>query len=52
MIKFQFNFPKDHRLDYKTGLLLNMAYLYYLFIFGHVACGILSPQPGIVPVLP
>lgn len=27
LIKFQLNFPKNHRLEYKTELLLDMAYL-------------------------
>ena len=26
--------------------------LFYVFIFGHKACGILTPQPGIEPISP
>lgn len=37
LIKFQLNFPKNHRLEYKTELLLDMAYLQFFFnqIFSH-----------------
>ena len=35
-----------------TTILLLLFMFWFFFFFGHEACGILTPQPGVEPVIP